>query len=53
MSIRAETETTEEIRLEPVSTGNSVRLLLSKHDNPVQRVKDLEHLMANIDPNRS
>ena len=53
MSIRAETETTEEISVESFAVGNQIRFLLSKHDNPVQSVRDIERLMALIDPNCS
>ena len=48
-----ETEATDEIRTEPFAIENRMRLLLSKRDNPIQRVEDLERLMAEIDPNRS
>ena len=53
MFIREETETAEEIRIEPSAIENRTRLLLSKRDNPVQRVEGLERLMAEFDPNCS
>ena len=42
-----------ELPMQPIVEENQVKLLLSKRDNPVQRVEDLERLMAEIDPNRS
>jgi hypothetical protein len=53
LEIETETETTEEIRLEPSLLENRTMLLLSKHDNPVHRVLNLERMMAEFDPNRS
>jgi hypothetical protein len=55
MSIRSEieTETTEEICIESFAIDNHMRLLLSRRNNPVQRVEDLERMMAEFDPNRS
>jgi hypothetical protein len=52
--IEAETETTEEIRSEPSLVENRTRLLLSKHeDGPIQRVLDIQRMMAEFDPNGS
>ena len=50
-----ETDTTEEIRIEPSLIENRVRLfqLLSKRNNPVQRVESIERQMALFDPNGS
>ena len=55
MSIRSEieTETTEEIHIEPVATESWTKLLLSKRDNLTEGHKDLERMIAEIDPNRS
>jgi hypothetical protein len=52
MLIRSEIETTEEIYIEPVSTGNSVRLLLSKRHDVPDELKDLERMVAEIAPYR-
>jgi hypothetical protein len=49
-----ETETTEEIHRESSSLiENRTRLLLLKRDTPLQRVLDLERMMAEFDPNGS
>jgi hypothetical protein len=53
LEIETDTETTEEIRSEPSLLENRTMLLLSKQDNPVQRVLNLERMMAELDPNRS
>lgn len=53
IGLETETETTEEIRIKPIEIENNVRFLLSKPDYPVERVLDLERMIAEIDPNRS
>jgi hypothetical protein len=53
VEIEKETETTEEIRVEPSLVKNRTELLLSKRDKPTQKVLDLEWMMAQFDPNRS
>jgi hypothetical protein len=53
MFIRQEIETAENIYTEPVSTGNSVRFMMSKPDNFTDERKDLGRMIAEIDPYRS
>jgi hypothetical protein len=53
MFIRAEIDAIEDIRAEPVETGNWTKLLLLKRDDLTGGHKDLERMIAEIDPNRS
>jgi hypothetical protein len=59
MSIGLEIETeikaepTQDVRTQPSLIENRTRLLLMKRDNPVQRVLDIERMMALFDPNGS
>jgi hypothetical protein len=48
-----ETETTQNVRLQPSMIENRTRLLLMKRDNPVQGTKDLARMMALFDTNGS
>jgi hypothetical protein len=42
-----------ELPMQPIGEEDQVKLLLSKRDNSVQRVEDLEWMMAEFDPNSS
>jgi hypothetical protein len=53
LEIETEKETTEDIRIEPSLIENRTRLLLMKRDTSVQRVLDIERMMALFDPNGS
>ena len=50
-----ETETIEDVHIEPSLIENRMRLLqlLSKRDSSAQGAKDLERMMAQFDPNGS
>lgn len=48
-----ETEAAQDVRVQPFLIENRTRLLLMKRDNSVQRVLDIERMMALFDPNGS